>query len=132
MQGISDLKILIRSMKPVLNDGQYVFCHIQNMDFDLVHIVLFFKEKEGFTVVCTSEYAAQKAWVYDSIFAWITLEVHSSLNAVGLTAAFSNELAKNAISCNVVAAYFHDHVFVQHEKGTFAVQILEKLSREVS
>ncbi|NJN33534.1 MAG: ACT domain-containing protein [Saprospiraceae bacterium] len=130
MQGVSDLKVLISSMKPISNNGQYVFCSVQNMDFDWAHIVLFFKEKEGFTVVCTPEYALQKAWIYDSIFAWITLSVHSSLNAVGLTAAFSRELAENGISCNVVAAYFHDHIFVPYEKGGFAIQILEKMSHE--
>ena len=47
---------------------------------------------------------------YESIFSKITLEIHSSLDAVGLTAAFSNKLTSYGISANVVAGYYHDHI----------------------
>jgi uncharacterized protein len=65
---------------------------------------------------------------YSFVAAWITLTVHSSLEAVGLTATFSKALAENNISCNVVAAYYHDHIFVDAKDAAKAMKILHILS----
>ena len=129
MGGETNLSVLIKNMQPVLNEGQYVFSSISTIDtLDLNKIILFFKENEGFTIIIEKNYADTEGVVYTSEFAWITLHVHSALDAVGLTAAFSKALADNNISCNVVAGFYHDHVFVQHELGQQAVDILTKLS----
>jgi hypothetical protein len=61
--------------------------------------------------------------------AWITLTVHSDLNAVGLTAAFARALGEANISCNVIAAAYHDHIFVPVEEGERAVNVLRELQR---
>jgi hypothetical protein len=66
---------------------------------------------------------------YSFVSAWITLTVHSSLESVGLTAAFSTALANKGISCNVVAAYYHDHIFVNLKDAPGAMQVLESISR---
>jgi hypothetical protein len=66
---------------------------------------------------------------YTYVAAWITLTVHSSLEAVGLTAAFSNALASHRISCNVVAAYYRDHIFIAQKDAEKAMQVLEALSK---
>nr|WP_297760662.1 ACT domain-containing protein [uncultured Muriicola sp.] len=60
----------------------------------------------------------------------MTLTVHSSLEAVGLTAAFSSALSEQGISCNVVAAFFHDHIFVDKKDAEKAMEILNKFSQE--
>ena len=59
--------------------------------------------------------------------AWITLTVHSALQAVGLTAAFSAALGEVGISCNVVAGVFHDHLFVPVDRAHDAMDALRAL-----
>ena len=63
---------------------------------------------------------------FESVFRGITLTIHSSLDAVGLTAAVSGKLAANNISANVIAAYYHDHIFVQTEKAELALKVLNE------
>lgn len=59
---------------------------------------------------------------------WITLRIHSALDAVGLTAAVAQALAEYGLSCNVVAGFHHDHLFVPHERAAEAVALLEQLA----
>lgn len=116
-------------MQPILNDGLYVFSSVSSIaSFDLNKILFFFKEEEGFTVVLEKKDADTEGVKYNALFAWITLYVHSALEAVGLTAAFATVLGANNISCNVVAGYYHDHIFVQYNLGQKAVDVLQKLS----
>ena len=67
---------------------------------------------------------------YDFVASWITLTIHSALNAVGLTAAVSTALTKHNISCNVVAAYYHDHIFVSIKDTEKAMEVLGEFSRK--
>ncbi len=83
-----------------------------------------FKEAEGITLILSKTYADTIALEYSSLISWITLQVHSSLEAVGLTAAFSKLLAAHNISCNVVAGYHHDHLFVMKEDAKKAMELL--------
>ena len=62
----------------------------------------------------------------DVLFKLITLTVHSSLKSVGLTAAVTSKLAEYEISANVVAAYYHDHIFVPYEKAKKAMEVLRE------
>lgn len=129
MVGEKDLDILIKSMKPVLNEGDYVFCEIHDLlQIDIDSMVCFFKEKEAVTVILKKESADKLSLKYSFVAAWITLTVHSSLEAVGLTAAFAQALANERISCNVVAAYYHDHIFVDKADAGKAMEVLRKLS----
>ena len=117
-------------MRPKLNDGDFVFCTITSLnDINPESIISLFKEDEGWTVIIGKELADEFSLSYSYIAAWITLTIHSSLEAVGLTAAFSNALAAEGISCNVVAAYYHDHIFVAKEDADRALQALQKLSK---
>lgn len=88
---------------------------------------MLFREQESITVILKRVVADKLKLSYFYVASWITLTVHSSLEAVGLTAAFSNALAKEGISCNVVAAYYHDHIFVNCNDASRAMEILNNL-----
>lgn len=131
MTGETDLQKLLRGMKPKLNNGAFVFCIVGSSQAASALDPLFiFREEEGITVVIPKQQADDTALPYSMVFAWITLTVHSSLNAVGLTAAVSNALTEANISCNVVAAYYHDHIFVPVRDAQRATNVLEKLSEK--
>nr|WP_302848565.1 ACT domain-containing protein [Rhodobacter calidifons] len=56
------------------------------------------------------------------------MTVQSDLAAVGLTAAFAGALGREGISCNVVAGYHHDHLFVPWDRRWDAMVALRALS----
>ena len=131
MTGETNLTQLLKTMRPERMPGEYVFATVQNWgDIKREDTVCEFKEKEGMTVVLEKHKADQLNVTYDYVSAWITLMVHSSLEAVGLTAVFSQALAKQGISCNVIAGYYHDHIFVDVKEADRAVAVLKALSEE--
>jgi hypothetical protein len=129
MNGETDLKKILNTLKPKHNAGDYVFCVIKDLTkVNMNDVVLFFREEEGDTIVIKKEIADKLKLKYSFIAAWITLTVHSSLESVGLTAAFSKALSDAGISCNVVAAVYHDHIFVHKKDAEKAIKILAGLS----
>jgi uncharacterized protein len=129
MSGETNLNELLKNMKPHFNEGEFVFCTIKGVSkINLADVVMTFKEAEGTTLIMTKEHADELKLPYSVICSWITLTIHSSLEAVGLTAAFSQALAKENVSCNVVAAFHHDHLFVPQVDAHKAMQILHSLS----
>lgn len=133
MTGENNLQKLLASMAPELLDGEFVFCTFKNArygDFAELEPIAAVKETEGLTLVIPKTRADEQNLTYDSVFKGITLTVHSSLDAIGLTAAFSDKLAEYGISANVIAGYYHDHIFVQNEHAARAVAALKTLARE--
>ncbi len=129
MTGETNLNTLLKTMKPKLNMGEFVFCSAKNLStVDINEALLIFKEEEAITIIIKKETADKLKLDYSFISSWITLTVHSSLEAVGLTAAFSKALSENNISCNVVAAFYHDHIFVDIKDAEKAMRVLTKLS----
>ncbi|WDF58613.1 ACT domain-containing protein [Flavobacterium sp. KACC 22758] len=129
MSGEKDLQTLLKSMKPEHKSGDYVFCKVQKLEnLNLDEIAMIFREDEAITLILKKETADKFNLEYSVVMSWITLSVHSSLEAVGLTAAFSKALSDHEISCNVVAAFYHDHIFVNKKDITQAMKILNSFS----
>ena len=130
MAGITELETLLHSMSPALMDGDYVFCTVDGALADYVQCapLATFQEREGLTLVLKRENAEAAGLAFDGVFSLISLMVHSSLEAVGLTAAVATKLKDHGISANVIATYYHDHIFVQKEKAGQALAALHSFS----
>ena len=132
MTGETGLKKILHNLSPILRDHEYVFCSIEHAgygDYASARPLAAFLEDEGLSLVLTREAAEQLGLVYDGVFRCISLGVHSSLEAVGLTAAVSSEFAQHGIAANVVAAHYHDHIFVPQEYAYRAIELLSGLSK---
>jgi hypothetical protein len=128
MSGERDLAVLLSTMEPELQPGRYIFTTTKRIP-EAANPVAFVREAEGVTLVLDQDQADRLGLPYEYIAAMITLSVHSPLGAVGLTAAFAGQLATGGISCNVVAGYFHDHLFVPIDKADLAVDLLRDLAK---
>jgi hypothetical protein len=132
MAGETDLATLLRKLHPVLDETEFGFGLVPPgaappADLDALGT---FQETEGTTVIAPSAKLESAQLVHTPGWARITLQVHSALSAVGLTAAVTAALAEAGISANVVAAYHHDHVFVPWSRKDEAMEILNGLSRQ--
>jgi hypothetical protein len=128
MGGERDLGRLLRDMRPELNPGRFVFATVTGaMPRGLLPVVTV-AEAEGLTLVLAQEQADAAGLEYHYVAGWITLRVRSALDAVGLTAAVASELARAGLSCNVVAAYHHDHLFVPYHRVTEALAVLRSFA----
>ncbi len=133
MAAIKNLQTLLASMEPILDSEEYVFCTFPETTVaDLLYLepIGSFWEKEGLTLIVNKAIAGKHNIQFDSTFALISLTIHSSLEAVGLTAAIANKLTSKNISTNVVAAYYHDHLFVPKDKAQEAMNALYELQTE--
>ena len=133
MSGIVDIKVLLKEMRPVLERTEYVFCTKECFELDDETVALqpiaMFLESEGMSLIISKDKADEVGLAYEGVFHKITLEIHSSLEAVGLTAAFAKVLTEQGVSANVVAGYYHDHIFVPCEKADVAMDALLSLTR---
>ncbi|MCC2594106.1 ACT domain-containing protein [Tessaracoccus sp. OS52] len=127
MIAVSDLDELLRTMSPEPKPGRFVFATVGDGDIGSP-ILATVVEPEGLSVVLTQEDADRLGLAYDFVAGWITLRVHSALDAVGLTAAVSNALATAGISCNVIAGHHHDHLLVPIDRLDDALTLLRQLS----
>ncbi|MDP6197581.1 MAG: ACT domain-containing protein [Porticoccaceae bacterium] len=127
MTGETDIDIILHALSPTLLDDSYVFCTVSDGvygDYITTQPIASFQEAEGLTLVITQDRADAHGLAYEGLFRCISLQIHSSLEAIGLTALISAKLAAAGISANMIAGYYHDHVFVPQSRATDALDIL--------
>ena len=131
MSGECDLAKLLQNMKPEMHEDVFVFCSISSDQTTpaTLNPVQIFREREGTTLVMRRAEAESAALPYQFASRLITLTVHSSLEAVGLLAAVTRQLAEAGISVNAVSAFYHDHLFVPERRADEALQLLQDMAR---
>ena len=128
MPAESDLAVLLATMEPERVPGEFVFTIVAEVP-PTSRPVVTVREAEGITLVLERAEADALGLTYEYVAGMVTLRVHSALDAVGLTATVASELAEHGISANVVAGYFHDHLFVPAGEADGVVGLLRDLAR---
>lgn len=130
MAGEKDLAKLLSGMRPKLHDPVYVFATFRPgvSPPPALQPIMLFREAEGLTVILPEAEARQAG--IDGVFRcrMITLEIHSSLEAVGFLATITASLARAGMGVNPVSAFHHDHLFVPADRAEEAVVILQELA----
>ncbi|WP_040159392.1 ACT domain-containing protein [Nigerium massiliense] len=122
MPGLTDLHEILGSLRPHVRPGEYVVVTSTTpLDVDADARIV---EDEGETLVLSRAAAEEAGLPYDGVFGWITLMIHTSLDAVGVTAVVAQALARVGLSCNVLAGYYHDHLLVPLDDVDAAVEVL--------
>ena len=130
MSGETNLDELIRSLSAVLVDGLYVFATVQPDHKPLdIEPRMTFREVEGITHILLKSEAEALGLPYEFPCRMITLNIHSSLEAVGFMARIATELAKRDMGVNPVSGFFHDHLFVPDGREHDAMNVLEEMSQ---
>jgi len=132
MVGETNLDVLLSSMTAKLVDGLYVFVTLKERVVPAaLEPRMMFMEAEGTTLILTKEEAEAAALDYEFPCRMITLEIHSSLEAVGFLARITTELAKANMGVNPVSGFYHDHLFVPDGRQDDALRILQSLVDEI-
>lgn len=128
MSGITDLKQTLSSLKVVCDDVEYGFASLaDDSAIDRDKVLATFQENGRLAVIAPKAYLDSVGIDSEGPYAKLTIDVHTSLELVGLTAVIASKLAEHGISANVVAAFYHDHVFVQYDLREKATNLLESL-----
>ena len=131
MTGETSMKILIENLCPVMDEHVYVFVTLKDRTFPRsLHPKLVFEETEGTTLIVKQTVAEAHNLEFDYACRQITLNVQSSLEAVGFIALIATKLSDHGISVNPVSGFFHDHLFVHVSQADEALRILRNLQLE--
>lgn len=125
------LQDLIKQLSPKLDPRTYVYCTVAHATYgklDHLKPIVSIAELEGLTLVIPLEEAKAEGLDYYRVFRRITLEGHSSLEALGLTSVVTSVLAERGITTNVIAGFYHDHMFVPSDRTDEAMAALKELA----
>lgn len=133
MTGEKDLDILLSSLSAQLDEATYVFATVPDARIPPgLHPRMMFREAEGTTLILAKTEAEAAGIEYEFPCRMITLNVHSSLEAVGFIARIASELAARDMGVNPVSGFFHDHLFIPEGREGEAVQVLEQIAAQAA
>ena len=127
------LQDLIKQLSPTLDSTTYVYCTVARArygELEKLKPIVSIAELEGLTLVIPLEQAKTEGLDYYRVFRRITLEGHSSLEALGLTSVVTSLLAERGITTNVIAGFYHDHMFVPSDRIEEAMAALKELASQ--
>lgn len=134
--GERDLQTLLSSLTVTVHPSTFVFVTMPD-NVTSISILppsldahMAFREAEGLTIITTHASAESRGLLYTFPSRLITLNVHSSLEAVGFIARVASRLAEKGIAANPVSGFFHDHLFVAEGREDEAVATLKALAEE--
>jgi hypothetical protein len=132
MTGETDLKKLLATMTPELLAGTYVFATLASgvAQPESLEPVMIFRDREGVTLIVTEDAARAAGLAASFRCRMVTLNIHSSLEAVGFLAAITTRLAAAGMGVNPVSAFYHDHLFVPAERAEEALELLRQLAKD--
>ena len=125
-----DLQTLLRSIAPTLLEGSWAFATVPKgkpIPPGLKPLAMY-EEVEGTTLLLDDKDLAKAGLAHAFFCRGISLNVNSSLYAVGFLAAVCEVLAKAAMSINIVSAYHRDYIFVPSARAEEALMLLKKLA----
>ncbi|MBT4985596.1 MAG: ACT domain-containing protein [Ilumatobacter sp.] len=123
--GETDLDKMLATLRVERRPGVFTYATVRTPAPELLaaaHGVV--TEGDLTTLVLPVEAAERAGLPVELEMAWLSLTVQSSLEAVGLTAAFSATLGKAGIPCNVLAGFHHDHILVPVDRAQQAIDVL--------
>lgn len=131
--GTTCLESLLVDLTMSLHQETFVFATIQplHLPAPTLQIQMSFCEAEGLTVITSRASAVDHSLDYTFPCKMITLNVHSSLEAVGFIAVIAQRLREVGIGVNPVSGFFHDHLFVPIGKEQDALSALQQLVADV-
>lgn len=128
MAGETDLDVLLAGLTASRRPGEFTMVTLPSSSAELSSgVEALIREPEGISAVARIDVARKKGWEPGPLMAWLTLDVHSSLEAVGLTAAVAEAFAELGIACNVVAGFYHDHLLVPVGRAGEAIDAITAL-----
>ena len=129
MAGELNLQTLLASMQAELVHGVYVFATLPDRQLPQgLSPRMMFQEAEGSTLILLQAEADAHGLAYEFPSRMITLNIHSSLDAVGFMARIASALAEHGMGVNPVAGFYHDHIFVPLGREQDALTVLRELS----
>lgn len=130
MSGETDLSRLLSGMEPVIIGRDWGYASVQGTPPPVAGLFATVAEAEGLTLIAPFAALVAAGLTPEGPMARITLTVHSALAAVGLTAAVSTALAGAGISANMVAGFYHDHIFLAADRADEALAVLQGLTHD--